>query len=123
MLRVLDLFEGASVLDVGSGTGEFLMAAVRSVASVRAVGIDASASLNEVGRSRAEAASLKIEFVLGEAEHLDFPDSSFDRMSCSRVLLHLERPHAAVAEMARRVLAPAGRMVIWEPDFDRPGFR
>jgi ubiquinone/menaquinone biosynthesis C-methylase UbiE len=58
-----------------------------------------------------------VEFVLASAEHLDFPDSSFDRVACSRVLLHLEHPHAAVREMAR-VLVPGGRIAIWEPDFD-----
>jgi SAM-dependent methyltransferase len=116
-LRALQLFPGATVLDVGSGTGEFLIDVTCSIQDVRAVGIDSSAALTDAARSRAEAAGVKIELLVGDAEHLDFPDASFDRINCSRVLLHLERPDAAVQEMAR-VLAPGGRIAIWDTDFD-----
>ena len=117
MMAALEVFPGASVLDVGSGTGEFLIDVACTVANVRAVGIDPSAALIDVGRSRAEIAGVRIAFVRGDAEHLDFRDASFDRVNCSRVLQHLERPEAAVKEMAR-VLASGGRIAIFEPDFD-----
>jgi SAM-dependent methyltransferase len=117
MIRALEIFPGASVLDVGSGTGEFLFDVASVIPNVRAVGIDPSTALNDVGRARAATAGLQVEFVSGDAEHLDFPDSSFHRINCARVLLHLDHPDAAVTEMAR-VLAPNGRIAIWEPDFD-----
>jgi ubiquinone/menaquinone biosynthesis C-methylase UbiE len=83
MIAAPEVFPGASVLDVGSGTGEFLIDVACTVANVRAVGIDPSTALIDVGRSRAEVAGVQIEFVRGEAEHLDFPDASFDRVNCS----------------------------------------
>jgi SAM-dependent methyltransferase len=70
-----------------------------------------------VARERAVAAGAQVALAVGDAERLAFADGSFDRVNCSRVLLHLERPETAVAEMAR-ALAPAGRAVLWEPDFD-----
>jgi ubiquinone/menaquinone biosynthesis C-methylase UbiE len=43
----------------------------------------------------------QVALTVGDADRLAFADGSFDRVDCSRVLLHLERPETAVAEMAR----------------------
>jgi SAM-dependent methyltransferase len=116
-VRALDVAPGSSVLDVGSGAGEFLIELSRTVRDVRCVGVDASEALVAIARERAAAAGVMVDFGRGNAERLDFADGSFDRVNCSRVLLHLERPRAAVEEMAR-VLSPGGLVSIGEPDFD-----
>ncbi len=117
MMRALDVSPGHSVLDIGSGTGEFLIELAGAVPGLRAVGIDSSRALVRTAALRAQAAGAAADFRLGDAERLDFADDSFDRVNCSRVLIHLENPGAAVREMAR-VLSPGGRLAIWEPDFD-----
>jgi SAM-dependent methyltransferase len=114
---LLDVRPGSSVLDVGSGVGEFLIHLALAVPGVRAVGVDPSMALTAAARERAEAAGAQVAFVIGNAEQLEFADGSFDRVNCSRVLLHLHHPRTAITEMAR-VLAPGGRVMIWEPDFD-----
>jgi len=114
---VLGVQPGCSVLDVGSGIGEFLIELALAYPGVQAVGVDSSRSLTVTARRRAEAAGAEVVFAVGDCERLDFADGSFDRVNCSRVLLHLEQPAMAVAEMGR-VLVPGGRMVLWEPDFD-----
>jgi ubiquinone/menaquinone biosynthesis C-methylase UbiE len=116
-VRALEVTPGCSVLDVGSGAGEFLIELATTVENVRAIGIDTSRAMVETATSRAQAAGAAVQFVFGDAEHLDFPDASFDRVNCSRVLVHLERPRTSVEEMAR-VLAPGGRLYLFEPDFD-----
>jgi SAM-dependent methyltransferase len=116
-IRVLEVVPGCSVLDVGSGAGEFLIELAAAVENVRAVGIDASTAMVDTATSRARARGVAVEFVVGDAEHLTFPDGSFNRVNCSRVLVHVEHPRAALDEMVR-VLAPDGRLAIFEPDFD-----
>ena len=117
LTRLLEFEPGCSVLDVGSGAGEFLIEAASSVEDIRAVGIDVSEAMVAVATSRAREAGVSVEFRLGDAQRLDFPDATFDRVNCSRVLVHLDDPGAAIAEMTR-VLAPGGRVGISEPDFD-----
>ena len=117
VIQSLELNPGCSLLDVGSGAGEFVIEVAGSVEGVRAVGIDRSDAMVAAATARAREAGVAVEFVVGDAQHLDFPDGSFDRVNCSRVLLHLEDARAAVGEMAR-VLAPDGRLAIIEPDHD-----
>ncbi len=117
LIRSLEVTPGCSVLDVGCGTGDMLIGLATSVEGVKGVGIDASESMIATARSRAEPGGLPLSFAVGDVERLELPDGSFDRVVCSRVLLHLERPAAAVAEMSR-VLAPGGRVAIFEPDLD-----
>jgi SAM-dependent methyltransferase len=117
VMRQLELQPGSSVLDVGSGAGEFLIEAASSVELVRAVGIDISEAMVNTAASRAREAGVDVQFTIGDAQRLNFPDESFDRVNCSRVLVHLDDPAAAIAEMAR-VLIPGGRIAIAEPDFD-----
>jgi SAM-dependent methyltransferase len=117
VIRSLEISQRCSVLDVGSGTGKFLIEVARKVDGVRAVGIDVSQKMVTIATSRAQVAGVTVEFEVGDAERLRFPDESFDRVHCSLVLVHMEDPGAVVAEMAR-VLAPGGRIAILEPDDD-----
>jgi ubiquinone/menaquinone biosynthesis C-methylase UbiE len=117
VIRSLQVDAGSRVLDVGSGAGEFLIEVATGVAGVEAVGVDSSHVMIATAVGRAKAAGVEVKFVHGDARNLEFPDGSFDRVNCSRVLVHMEDPAAVVAEMAR-VLAPGGRMAIVEPDHD-----
>lgn len=62
--------------------------------------------------------------VVADAQHLPFPEGSFDGIVCSEVLEHIEDPKMAIAEM-RRVLKPGGFLVLTTrfafPIHDAPG--
>lgn len=92
-MRLLDVCCGP-----GYGAGE---AAARGA---EAVGIDIATAMIAEARTRFPAAT----FREGDAETLDFPDSSFEAVICLFGLLHLPEAEKAVAE-AFRVLQPGAR--------------
>jgi ubiquinone/menaquinone biosynthesis C-methylase UbiE len=107
-LAALALQPDDRFLDVGCGTG----AAVRAAAGVveRAVGVDLAPKM--VARATELAGELPgAEFVVGDSEHLPFPDGAFTALLCSSSFHHYPEPRLALAEMAR-VLAPGGRLVL-----------
>lgn len=56
----------------------------------------------------------RIRFEVADAEHLPFPDRSFDRILVTCVLHHLPNPERALEEM-RRVVRPGGVVSITLP--------
>jgi SAM-dependent methyltransferase len=119
----LDLAKGRRVLDAacGEGYGSHLLASVAT--SVHGVDISAQA----IGHARARYGDARnIEFCIGDAAALDFPDRSFDVVVSFETLEHLDAQKELVAGFAR-VLADDGVLLISSPDkrtySDIAGFR
>jgi ubiquinone/menaquinone biosynthesis C-methylase UbiE len=93
------------VLDVGVGTGRNLP---HYPPGTTVTGIDLSAEMIAVARQRAGSS---VDLRVGDAEHLPFPDASFDTVVCALSLCTIPHPAAAIAE-CRRVLAPGGRLLL-----------
>jgi len=108
---------GSRLLDVASGPGYVAAAAAEHGARVTAV--DFSAEMVKLARSQNPG----IEFHVGDAEKLSFPDGSFDAVLMNFGMLHLAQPDRAVAE-ALRVLRPGGRyaFTVWAKPEDALGF-
>ncbi len=87
----------ARTLDVACGTGWLTQHLAGEI-----VGLDASESMLEIARERVPG----VEFVVGDALALPFPDGSFDRLLTGHFYGHLEEPERLrfLAE-ARRVAA------------------
>lgn len=114
--RLLDLREGLDVLDAGSGTGADTIEVAKAVGSRgRVVGVDKSADMVAEARERAASAGIPVEFVTGDAQALDFPDDTFDRVRTERMLIHVADPEAAVRELVR-VTKPGGLVVASDID-------
>jgi ubiquinone/menaquinone biosynthesis C-methylase UbiE len=64
------------VVDVATGHGNAALAAARRFCEV--IGIAYVPSVLEDGRKRAAAEGLVIDFQVGDAEKIPFPDASFD---------------------------------------------
>jgi ubiquinone/menaquinone biosynthesis C-methylase UbiE len=107
----LDASSARALIDIGGGTG----AVAEAVAGgcPRVVVLEPREGRRRTGAKRRP----RFEFVAGTAEHIPFPDATFDRAVASVSLHHFHDLGAALAEI-RRVLAPAGRLVIFE--FDPP---
>lgn len=88
-------------LDVGCGTGLILRHLPEG-----STGID----LNPRHLARAKAYVPSASLMIGDAEHIPFPDNSFDTIICTEVLEHLVHPEQALSEIFR-VLLPGGRLI------------
>jgi len=87
------------LLDVGTGTGRAALVLARHGA--RVVGIDASARMLAVARSRAAAERVPASFAIGDAHALAFPDRAFDAAISLRVLMHTPDWRRCLAELCR----------------------
>lgn len=101
----LDPQSGERILDLGTGTGW----AARSLAARGAVvtGVDLGAEVIEAAR----ALSTGIDFRVGDAEALSFPDSHFDAVISTFGVMFVRDPQAAASELAR-VVRPGGRVLL-----------
>lgn len=114
----LRLASGSSVVEIGCGIGRDAEAMAALVGrDGRVVGLDASQALIDQARERTRPLGLPLEFQVGDAHALAFPDNSFDAARVDRVLQHLAEPMQAVREMVR-VVRPGGKIAVLEPDWE-----
>ncbi len=97
------------VLEVGVGTGRNLKF---YPAGAQVTGIDNSEGMLEIAREKAGGMQ-NITLLLMDAEHLKFPDNSFDYVVTTFVLCTIPDPVQALKEM-RRVLKPSGELIALE---------
>jgi len=118
--QTLRLRPGESVLDVGSGPG-FLAAEMASEVGPmgRVSGIDISQTMLEMAQEKCSGLSMAapIDFQLGDATKLPFPNATFDAAVSIQVYEYVADVDAALSE-ARRVLKPGGRILVVDTDWD-----
>jgi len=112
-LFALQFCEDKSVLDVASGEG-YGSALLGAVAS-EVIGVDKSA--DAVRHANTNYYDRNISFRVGRAENLPIADQSIDVVVSFETLEHLQEHDAFLSEI-KRVLRPAGLLVISSPDRD-----
>jgi len=95
----LPLAVGTRVLDVACGTGNTAIPAGKRGA--RVTGVDIAPNLLEQARKWAAEEKVTAEFREGDAEQLDFPDSSFDVIISVFGAMFAPRPERVAAELVR----------------------
>jgi SAM-dependent methyltransferase len=113
--QALGGISGGRVLDVATGDGDFIKTLVGNLKSYEEViGIDIIAYTKAAGSIfYAE----DVWFMQMDAEQLGLSDESFDTVSISSSLHHLENIPQCVGEM-KRVLKPGGHLIIRETHRD-----
>ena len=106
--------EGERVLDVAAGSGDLALEFARRAGPAGEVWLtDINRAMLERGRDRLLDRGLPLPSVQCDAEALPFPSDYFDCVSVAFGLRNMTDKQAALAEM-RRVLKPAGRLLVLE---------
>jgi ubiquinone/menaquinone biosynthesis C-methylase UbiE len=108
---------GQKALDLGCGIGgaTFRIAELTGPTGLVA-GVDISSALIDVAARRAEGRP-GIEFRVGDACAIPYPDGYFDAARSERVFLYLPDRAGAIQEM-KRVVKPGGRICLVDTDID-----
>ena len=104
------------VLDVACGTGIVARQIAPHVGTPGTViGVDLDPDKINVARAAADREGLVIEWQIGPAEQLPFPDGNFDLVLCQFGLMFFTDRNSALTEM-HRVLRTGGRVVlsVWQ---------
>jgi ubiquinone/menaquinone biosynthesis C-methylase UbiE len=80
---------------------------------VKLTAVELSPEMATIGRKRAEELGREIDLRVGDAQALDFPDESFDTVTCTLGFCTIPDTTAAATE-ALRVLRPGGRLLMLE---------
>jgi arsenite methyltransferase len=120
--RYLDLLRAKPnelMLDVGCGSGSFCRTLAPAVApDGRVVGIDVSSAAVALAVQLSVIDDApNLSFSCADGHDLPFPDESFDAAVCISVLAYCDDPARVLAEI-RRVLRPAGRLLVASADED-----
>lgn len=129
-----DELHGQAVLDVGCGSGRYMLHALQRGAA-RVIGVDLSPEMLE--RAATELAALQpdaeVDLVQGSLAALPVPDARANLTICALVVGHLENLEHALAELHRVTrpggtllcsdVHPIGHVLGWRRDFKSGGER
>jgi SAM-dependent methyltransferase len=110
---LVELKEGETVLDLGSGGGiDVLLSARRVGPSGKAYGLDMTDEMLALSRENQKKAGVEnVEFLKGEIENIPLPDNSVD-VIISNCVINLSADKDKVLREALRVLKPGGRFAV-----------
>jgi ubiquinone/menaquinone biosynthesis C-methylase UbiE len=116
LLEYAQVDVGQTVLDIGTGTGHLAIASAQVVGDKgRVIGIDISPRMLEQARIKVDELRFKnIELQLADAEALDYPINTFDRILCANTFPWLEDKEATL-RLWHQFLKPGGQISIHTP--------
>jgi ubiquinone/menaquinone biosynthesis C-methylase UbiE len=110
LIEVVTIEPGQRVLDVATGRGAVLFPAIERVGPEgEVVGIDLSEGMVRATSDEVARRGLRARVLVMDAEHLDFPDQSFDAVLCGFGIMFCPDQRRALGEF-RRVLRKGGRV-------------
>ena len=103
-----------SILDVATGTGDIALE-LANIEGAKIIGIDISEKMLDIGRKKIANQNLsdKIDLVLGDAENLNYSNSSFDTITIGFGVRNFQNLTKGLKE-SKRVLKENGKLIILE---------
>ena len=111
ILGLADVTSGERAVDIGCGTGIYVLELARR--GLRVVGVDSSLEMIAIAREKCREAGLASLWVCGSAEALPFRSASADLALAVTSLCFVSHSDRAIEEM-RRVITLDGRVVLGE---------
>ena len=111
IMPAFNLFHGQKILDVGTGTGiliPFLLKAVGPTGHVTA--IDYAEKMIEICKAK-YIRYPNVNIMVQQVENLQFPNETFDAITCFGMFPHIESKKEALSQM-NRVLKLGGKLII-----------
>ncbi len=110
---LIELKQGETVLDLGSGGGiDVLLSAKRVGPAGKVYGLDMTDDMLALAReNQRKAGATNVEFLKGEIERIPLPDNSVD-VIISNCVINLSSDKDRVLAEAFRVLRPGGRFAV-----------
>ena len=108
--RLWSLVRGPEVLEVGVGTGKNFSFYPDGV---RVTGVDLTPGMLDRARKRAAVLNRDVTLLLGDAQNLEFPDSTFDTVVATFVFCSVSDPQLGLRELAR-VVKLDGQILLME---------
>jgi len=110
MIKHLNLSTEATILDVGCGPGDLLLAIDTQYSALQ--GIDIAEEMVNIANQKAISKQKNhIKFECGDIENLRFENASFDLIICSGVIEYLKDDIEWLKEI-KRVLKPEGFLIL-----------
>jgi len=111
--------QGATVVDLGCGTGTLTIWLKQQYPTARVIGLDADPAILEFARTKADVAGIDVEFINSNATDIPLHTGSVDRIVSSLFFHHLLPDiKKRVLSDALRVLAPSGELHV--SDWGKP---
>jgi arsenite methyltransferase len=113
-ISLLEIQPTEHVIEIGLGPGHGIQQVARLAVRGRVAGVDFSETMLQQASHRNEAAIAAglVEFRLGDAAALPYPDNSFHKVFATNVVYFWKDPVATLQEIWR-VMKPGGRLALY----------
>lgn len=119
VIRLLELRNGESLIDIGCGTGSLLIPAKLKYPKSRIVGIDPDQIVLDIASKKISKNNVEVELIKAYGEKIPFESSTFDASVSVLVFHHVPAEiKKQIIKEVYRILKPKGRFLL--ADFGKP---